>query len=101
MLIGAVGTLPAIEQVANLAAKDVAIPYTWGCCGYAGDRGMLHPELTDSATAREAAEVAGIDADFHVSSNRTCELGMTRATGRPYRHVLELLFIATQRLHSS
>ena len=95
------GLLPAIEQVANLAAKDVAIPYTWGCCGYAGDRGMLHPELTDSATAREAAEVAGIDADFHVSSNRTCELGMTRATGRPYRHVLELLELATQRHPSS
>ena len=27
----------------------------------------------------------------HVSCNRTCELGMTRATGAPYRHVLELL----------
>ncbi|MEV3933538.1 hypothetical protein [Streptomyces sp. NPDC053728] len=27
----------------------------------------------------------------HASCNRTCEMGMTRATGRPYRHVLELL----------
>ena len=25
------------------------------------------------------------------SLNRTCELGLTRATGRPYRHVLEVL----------
>ena len=88
--------MPAIEKVANLAANEVVIPYSWGCCGYAGDRGMLHPELTASATAREAAEVAGIDSEYHVSSNRTCELGMTRATGKPYRHVLELLEIATR-----
>lgn len=27
----------------------------------------------------------------HASVNRTCELGLTRATGKPYRHPLELL----------
>ena len=31
------------------------------------------------------------DHDAYVSTNRTCELGMSRATGKPYRHVLELL----------
>ena len=35
------------------------VPDDWGCCAFAGDRGMLHPELTASATAREAAEVDG------------------------------------------
>ena len=90
------GLMPAIEQVAHLAAEQVEIPVSWGCCGYAGDRGMLHPELTASATAREAAEVKGIDAEYHVSSNRTCELGLTRATGKPYRHVLEVLEVATR-----
>jgi D-lactate dehydrogenase len=30
-------------------------------------------------------------ATAHASCNRTCELGMTRATGEPYRHILELL----------
>ena len=54
----------------------------WGCCGYAGDRGMLHPELTASATAAEAAEVAQRETDWYVSSNRTCELGMQAATGK-------------------
>ena len=52
---------------------------------------MLHPELTASATRREAAEVADLGSAAHASCNRTCELGMTRATGTPYRHVLELL----------
>jgi D-lactate dehydrogenase len=52
---------------------------------------MLHPELTASATRREAAEAAALGAEAHASCNRTCELGLSRATGVPYRHVLELL----------
>ncbi|MEA4943374.1 MAG: hypothetical protein VB080_02945 [Propionicimonas sp.] len=35
--------------------------------------------------------MARLDATAHASLKRTCELGMTRATGRPYRHILELL----------
>lgn len=68
----------------------------WACCGYAGDRGMLHPELTESATRAEAKTVAELDSRYHASSNRTCELGMTQATGEPYAHVLELLERATR-----
>jgi D-lactate dehydrogenase len=52
---------------------------------------VLHPELTASATRAEAAEVAGVSADAYASCNRTCELGMTRATGQSYQHILELL----------
>lgn len=81
----------ALEQVARTVAEDVQIPENWGCCAFAGDRGMLHPELTASATREQAADIAAIHASAHASCNRTCELGMTRATGEPYRHVLELL----------
>lgn len=52
---------------------------------------MLHPELTDGATREEAADVAARPTEQYASCNRTCEMGMTRATGRTYRHVLELL----------
>ena len=52
---------------------------------------MLHPELTASATEREAREVNAGEFDAYVSCNRTCEIGMTRATGHPYEHVLEVL----------
>ena len=34
--------------------------------------------------------------DAYASLNRTCELGMTEATGRPYRHVLQHLEAATR-----
>ena len=80
-----------LETVAKAAAREVHIPADWNCCGYAGDRGMLHPELTASATREEAKEVAAIDSAHHASLNRTCELGLSRATGHEYQHVLELL----------
>jgi D-lactate dehydrogenase len=77
--------------VANAVADKVDVPVNWGCCAFAGDRGMLHPELTASATEKQGKEVEQIGASAHASCNRTCELGMTRATGADYRHVLELL----------
>ncbi|MHA7263533.1 FAD-binding and (Fe-S)-binding domain-containing protein [Arthrobacter sp. TMN-37] len=85
------GLNPALEAVARAVAAEVSVPENWGCCAFAGDRGMLHPELTASATARQAAEIVELDAGAHASCNRTCELGMTRATGEQYQHVLELL----------
>ncbi|WP_374975845.1 FAD-binding and (Fe-S)-binding domain-containing protein [Microbacterium trichothecenolyticum] len=90
------GLDPALRRVAAAVASEVVVPDAWSCCGFAGDRGMLHPELTASATAAEAAEVQALAADAHASCNRTCELGMTRATGAAYRHVLELLEEATR-----
>ena len=85
------GLNPDLVTVSRAVAEKVNIPMDWGCCAFAGDRGMLHPELTASATRREAAEAAQLDAEAHASCNRTCELGLTRATGKPYRHVVELL----------
>ncbi|MGP6171279.1 FAD-binding and (Fe-S)-binding domain-containing protein [Microbacterium sp. A196] len=92
----ALGATGALTALAAAVANEVYVPDGWGCCGFAGDRGMLHPELTESATAVETAELTEADAerggfDAFVSANRTCEIGMTRATGKPYRHVVEVL----------
>lgn len=81
----------ALRRVAQAAAVEVVIPDDWGCCAFAGDRGMLHPELTASATQREAAEAISANTAAYASVNRTCELGMTRATGREYEHILQVL----------
>ncbi|MBI0379629.1 FAD-binding oxidoreductase [Streptomyces albiflaviniger] len=82
-------------RLGEAVADRVHVPDDWGCCGFAGDRGMLHPELTASATAAEAAAVARRPTTAYASLNRTCEIGMSRATGASYRHVLELLLDAT------
>lgn len=85
----------ALRTVAAAVSVEVTVPDDWGCCAFAGDRGLLHPEITASATAAQAAEITAGTYDAYASCNRTCEMGMSRATGRPYRHVLELLDEAT------
>ncbi|MFE3286473.1 (Fe-S)-binding protein, partial [Streptomyces sp. NPDC059233] len=85
-----------LRAVAGACADEVVVPDDAGCCAFAGDRGMLHPELTASATAREAAEVTAREFDAHLSANRMCEVGMDRATGRHYHSALLELERATR-----
>ncbi len=77
-----------LREIADAMAGEVVQPIRATCCGMAGDRGMLHPELTRSATAEEAAELAGSSHDAYVSSNRTCEIGLQEATGEAYESFL-------------
>ena len=51
------GTWSKFVSVARFFADSVTVPANAGCCGMAGDRGFLFPELTASATAKEAEEV--------------------------------------------
>lgn len=81
----------ALNILASKMADEVFIPQSWNCCAFAGDRGILHPELTASATAAMAVEIAENEYQAYVSNNRTCEIGMSRATGKPYRHIIEQL----------
>jgi len=90
------GSNDALLAIAAAVGKRVDVPQEWGCCAFAGDRGMLHPELTASATRAEATEVIAETYDLYLSSNRTCEMGMTRATGHTYHHVFEALEWATR-----
>ncbi|MFG2617705.1 FAD-binding and (Fe-S)-binding domain-containing protein [Streptomyces sp. NPDC048507] len=86
----------ALRAVAGACADEVSVPHDAGCCAFAGDRGMLHPELTAAATAREAAEVTSRPYEAHLSANRMCEVGMERATGHAYSSVLLALERATR-----
>ncbi|MFF4700439.1 FAD-binding and (Fe-S)-binding domain-containing protein [Streptomyces chattanoogensis] len=86
-----------LRTVAEACAREVVVPDDVGCCAFAGDRGMLHRELTESATAKEAAEVTAREFAVHVSANRMCEVGMDHATGgRGYHSVLMELERATR-----
>ena len=85
------GVNDALIMLAGLVADEVMVPDGWRCCAFAGDRGLLHPELTATSTRDEAAEAKAANADLYMSLNRTCELGLTRATGKTYVHVLEEL----------
>ncbi|MFB7863136.1 FAD-binding and (Fe-S)-binding domain-containing protein [Streptomyces sp. NPDC056069] len=90
------GDEDSLLALAEACAEEVVVPSDAGCCAFAGDRGMLHPELTASATARETAEVTARPFDAHLSANRMCEIGMDRATGRTYYSALLELERATR-----
>jgi D-lactate dehydrogenase len=85
------GVNAELAALAEALAERVVVPESAGCCGFAGDRGFLHPELSASATAAEAREVAAVDGDAHICANRTCEIGLSRATGETYESFIYLL----------
>ena len=82
---------PKLEALTAAMADDAVTPAAHGCCGFAGDRGFLHTELTRSATVEEAEEVRARKFDAYLCSNRTCEIGLNLATGRDYVSFVYLL----------
>lgn len=77
----------AVASHFSLAAD---VPIHSGCCGMAGDRGFLFPELTASATAPEAGEVKQGNYEGYYSSGKTCEIAMSDAVGKNYESILYL-----------
>jgi D-lactate dehydrogenase len=84
-----------LEAVARVYAAAADVPIAAGCCGFAGDRGFRFPELSRAALQPEAIEVRARAYDGYYCSSRTCEIGLTRATGKPYRSLWHLLDQAT------
>jgi D-lactate dehydrogenase len=85
------GLAPRLRSLVGALAEEVYVAPSATCCGFAGDRGISHPELTAAATRDQAAELAGREFDARLSNNRTCEIGLGRATGEPYESFLFLL----------
>ncbi len=80
-----------LYQIASHFAQQVDVPINTGCCGMAGDRGFLFPELTAAATAPEAAEVKRKEYDGYYSTAKTCEMAMSDAVSKNYESILYLV----------
>jgi D-lactate dehydrogenase len=83
--------LHQMHEIGEALADEVFVPIGATCCGTAGDRGLLHPELVRSATREEKAGLNATPADAYLSANRTCEMGMRHATGKPFESFVFLL----------
>ncbi|WP_111415402.1 FAD-binding and (Fe-S)-binding domain-containing protein [Billgrantia lactosivorans] len=82
--------------LARACAREVVVPAEITCCGFAGDKGLVTPELNASALKGLAEQVGECDAGY--SNSRTCEIGLSLHGGIPYRSILSLLDRASQRL---
>ncbi len=93
---GHLGLSGKVAAVAGRLADEVVVPAATRCCGMAGDRGWLHPELPAAALADTAAELEGRGFDACLSSNRTCEIALQQVTGRPYESLVFTLEALTR-----
>lgn len=85
------GTAHKLVKLAGYFAQEVTVPRHAGCCGMAGDRGFLFPELTAAATRPEAEEVVQKTYDGYYSSTKTCEMALSEAVKKNYESVLYLV----------
>jgi D-lactate dehydrogenase len=84
------GTQDKLRQLVAACTEQVVEPAGVTCCGFAGDRGFVVPELNVHALRKIHAELPSNCCEG-VSTNRTCEIGLTEETGRPYHSVVYLL----------
>ncbi len=84
------GLADDLLALAGACAERVVVPEEEGCCGFAGDRGFTVPELNASALARLKAQLPD-DCAEGVSNSRTCEIGLSRHSGIPYRSIVYLV----------
>jgi len=84
------GSLDKLVAIAGRCSDAVVTIDAVQCCGFAGDRGFVRPELNEHALRHLKAEIpAGCTGG--VSSSRTCEIGLSEAAGVPYESILCLV----------
>lgn len=79
-----------LRKLLAACVEQVVEPAGVTCCGFAGDRGFVVPELNQHALRKIHAELPS-NCACGVSTNRTCEIGLTAETGRTYRSIAYLL----------
>lgn len=79
-----------LRTLLRACADEIVEPAGVTCCGFAGDRGFVVPELNQHALRKIHNELpAGCACG--VSTNRTCEIGLSAETGINYQSIAYLL----------
>ena len=76
-------------ELARMCSSNVIVPEGIGCCGFAGDKGMTHPELNKYALRKLKSQIQGIPVGY--SNSRTCEIGLATNSGIPYVSIAYLV----------
>ena len=84
------GSDDKLRRLLQACVEEIVEPTGVTCCGFGGDRGFVVPELNVHALRKVHAALPSTCCEG-VSSNRTCEIGLTAETGRSYRSIAYLL----------
>lgn len=87
---------PALIRIAERCAHRVSYPLTPTCCGVAGDRGLLYPELPQAALADVRLQIETDPPDIVCASSRSCEMGVSLTLEREVVSVAHILWKACQ-----
>ncbi len=79
-----------LRTLLKACAEEIIEPAGVTCCGFAGDRGFVVPELNQHALRKIHADLPA-NCACGVSTNRTCEIGLTAETGIDYQSIAYLL----------
>jgi D-lactate dehydrogenase len=81
-------------EIGRRCAKKAVIPDDFGCCGFAGDRGITFPELNASAL-KGLREKVPEDCRKGYSSSQMCEVGLSHHSGIMYQSLFCLIDAAS------
>ena len=85
-----------LKELAQMCSSNVLIPEGVGCCGFAGDKGMTHPELNEYALRKLRSQIEERGIEVGYSNSRTCEIGLQTNSGIPYRSIIYLVNSCTK-----
>ena len=74
------GSVDKLVAIADRCCDEVVTVDSVQCCGFAGDRGFVRPELNEHAL-RHLHDAIPAGCTGGVSSSRTCEIGLSEAAG--------------------
>lgn len=81
--------VPALTKLAEACTDDLSFTNI-ACCGYAGNKGMLVPELNANGLRLLKKNIPE-SCDHGVSMSRTCQIGLTEHSGIEYQSIEALL----------
>lgn len=80
-----------LDSIGEICANTIHQPMNGKCCGMAGDRGLLFPELTDSAAKEAAESLKSLSVEGCFSSSRMCEASLSEQTGKSFHSLFHLV----------
>jgi D-lactate dehydrogenase len=84
------GLVDPLLAIARRCSDQVVTVDAVGCCGFAGEKGFMRPELNEHALrGLRAALPVGCTRGY--SSSRTCEIGLSEQAGFAYHSFLRLV----------
>ena len=78
-------------NLAKRCSTNVIVPEEIGCCGFAGDKGFLQPEMNAYALRSLSNQIQSNGVVEGYSTSRTCEVGLTNNSGISYKSIVYLV----------